>query len=77
MRGTIDSAGRLVIPKVLRDRLGLRAGEVEIVPDGSGIRIEPVANAEVVERNGRLVVPAAGAGIDDDLVRALREADQR
>jgi len=30
MRATIDKAGRLVIPKQLRDYVGLRAGEVEV-----------------------------------------------
>jgi len=77
MRGTIDKAGRVVIPKPLRDRIGLRPGQVELIPDGSGIRIEPLADDEVVERNGRLVIPPAGTPIDDDLVRALRDADQR
>lgn len=77
MRGTIDGAGRLVIPKQLREQLGLRPGEVEILPDGSGIHIEPVADAQVAERGGRLVIPAAGAGINDELVQVLREADQR
>ena len=34
MRSTIDKAGRLVIPKPLRDQLGLRPGEVELTADG-------------------------------------------
>ena len=77
MRSTIDKAGRLVVPKVLRDRIGLRAGVVELTADGTGIRIEPVAGEGLVEENGRLVIPASGAAVDDELVRALRDADRR
>jgi AbrB family looped-hinge helix DNA binding protein len=77
MRGTIDKAGRVVIPKALRDRLGLRPGEVELIPEGSGVRIEPLAGEEVAEEHGRLVIPTAGTSIDDEVVRALRDADQR
>ncbi|MDQ3783940.1 MAG: AbrB/MazE/SpoVT family DNA-binding domain-containing protein [Actinomycetota bacterium] len=77
MRGTIDKAGRVVTPKPLRDRFGLRPGQVEFIPDGSGVRIEPLAHDEVEEVNARLVIPPAGAPIDDDLIRALRDADQR
>jgi AbrB family looped-hinge helix DNA binding protein len=77
MRATIDKAGRLVIPKSLRDRLGLCPGEVEVVADGAALRVEPVAGEHLVEHRGRLVVPAAGAALDDDAVRALRDADQR
>jgi AbrB family looped-hinge helix DNA binding protein len=76
MRATIDQAGRLVIPKSLRDRLGLRPGEVEVLAEGAGIRVEPIAGESLVERGGRLVIPAAGADIDDELVRTLRDADQ-
>ena len=77
MRTTIDTAGRLVIPKPLRDRVGLRPGEVEVTVDGSGLRIEPLAEESLDERDGRLVIPATGAEVDDDLVRALRDAGQR
>jgi AbrB family looped-hinge helix DNA binding protein len=77
MRGTIDKAGRVVIPRALRDRLGITAGEVEITVDGAGVRIEPVAGEGLVEVAGRLVIPASGAAVDDALVRGLRDAEQR
>jgi AbrB family looped-hinge helix DNA binding protein len=77
MRTTIDKAGRLVIPKQLRDHVGSRPGEVEITVDGTGLRVEPLAEESLEERDGRLVIPAAGAPIDDDLVSSLRDAGQR
>jgi AbrB family looped-hinge helix DNA binding protein len=77
MRGTIDKAGRLVIPKPLRDQLGLRPGEVELSADGASLRVVPVHDDELVEEDGRLVIPPSGAVVDDDLVRTLRLADQR
>lgn len=67
----------MVIPKTLRERLGLRPGEVEVVADGTGIRVEPIALESLESRAGRLVIPAAGTPIDDEMVRALRDADQR
>lgn len=77
MRTTIDKAGRIVVPKPLRDRLGITPGaELEIVEDGAGIRIEPVARAQIVEVKGRLLI-AGGAPIDDELVRELRLGLQR
>ena len=45
--------------------------------DGAGLRIEPVTTDNIIEENGRLVIPAGGTIIDDDLVRALRLADQK
>ena len=77
MRTTIDKAGRLVVPKALREEIGLRAGIVELIADGTGIRIEPVAGHDLAERHGRLVIPPSGTGVDDELVRALRDADRR
>ena len=76
MRTTIDRAGRVVIPKSLRDELGLQTGEVEIVRDGAGVRIEPVAGRHVVERGGRVVIPE-GDPISDDDVRDRRMSGRR
>lgn len=77
MRTTIDRAGRLVIPKSLRDRLGLVPGEVEVSADGAALRVEPIMADDLEERAGRLVIPESGITLDDDAVRALRDADQR
>lgn len=63
MRSAIDSAGRVVIPKALRDALGLSAGQ-------------PL---EISERDGRLeIVPAPTPMrlVDtDDGVVAVADAD--
>lgn len=78
MRTTIDKAGRLVIPKPLRDRVGLRPGEVEVTAHGNALRIEAIAGEGIEEEtSGRLVIASSGAVIGDDDVRALRDADQR
>jgi len=77
MKATIDKAGRLVIPKSLRDSLGLRPGVVEVRAEGTGIRVDVPANASLDERDGRLVIPASGTSIDDDIVRSLRDAGQK
>jgi AbrB family looped-hinge helix DNA binding protein len=77
MRTTIDRAGRLVIPRSLRDRIGLAGGgDVEIELDGAAIRIEPVAGTELREDGGLLVIPTTGTSIDDTLVRELIDADR-
>jgi AbrB family looped-hinge helix DNA binding protein len=77
MRTTIDTAGRLVIPRSLRAQVGLEAGEVELVRDGAGIRIEPVAGEGLAEERGLLVIEGDGPAIGDADVQALRDADQR
>ena len=77
MRATIDRAGRVVIPRALRDRIGLAGGgEVEIALDGAAIRIEPLAGRELREDGGLLFIPAAGTPIDDTLARELIDADR-
>jgi AbrB family looped-hinge helix DNA binding protein len=77
MRATIDQAGRLVIPKALRDIVGLVPGEVEVSADGAGLHIEPLADDVLDDEDGLLVIPAGDVPVSDELVRKLRNADQR
>lgn len=77
MRTTMDKAGRVVIPKELRDRLGLLPGELELHVDGAGLHLEPVSTDRLAQEGDLLVVPASGATLTDDDVVALRDADRR
>jgi AbrB family looped-hinge helix DNA binding protein len=77
MRATIDQAGRLVIPKALREALGLVPGAVEVSADGAGLYIEPLADDLLEDEDGLLVIPAGDVAVSDELVRALRDADQQ
>lgn len=80
MRTTIDKVGRLVIPKALRDQLGLTPGEVEVSADGVALRVEAIAQeGGFVEVNGRWVIPAGPDGVDPTLpalIEAMIEADR-
>lgn len=78
---TIDSAGRLVIPKSLRDELGLtpetplrasvRDGHLELAP-------EPL-DAQLIDRDGVLVIVPSDevAPLTRDDVRAILDSVRR
>jgi AbrB family looped-hinge helix DNA binding protein len=57
MKSTIDPAGRVVVPKAIRDELGLKGGEeVEITLRSGRVEIEPLSvPMRLVERDGVLV----------------------
>jgi AbrB family looped-hinge helix DNA binding protein len=77
MRTTIDKAGRLVIPRALRDRVGLAGGgEVELELDGASVRVSPVAGTDLKDAAGLLVIPATGAPLTSEYVRELIDADR-
>lgn len=77
MRTTIDRSGRIVVPKELRDRVGLVPGEVEITVSGSGLVLEPVATDELIDVDGRLLLPRGGPDLSVDDIRERRLRDQR
>jgi len=61
MRTTIDRAGRLVLPKKTRDRLGIRAGdELEIEPVADGVRLRVVQDSPRLIREAGVLVFAGG-----------------
>lgn len=81
MRTTIDRGGRIVIPKDIRDEIGLHPGdEVEIELRGTTVEVvRPTGHARLVEHDGLLVVADtnAGSGMTDDDLRRLRLDVQR
>lgn len=72
----MDKAGRIVIPQVMRERLGMVPGPVDLIIDGDGIRIEIEAHDNVIEKDGILVI-TGGPVLTAEDVRELRLADQR
>ena len=80
MRSTIDGAGRLVIPKPMRDRLGLGPGDpvdVELTSDGVLITRAGLGSAVIDEVEGFPVVRTGGEPISTDALLALRDAERR
>lgn len=77
MKSTIDGAGRIVIPKALRQRLGLEGGETLEVRERDGvIELEPAAApmSLVEDEDGVAAVPDEELPpLTDDVVRATIE----
>lgn len=76
MRTTMDKAGRIVIPAQIRERLGMVPGPVDLIIDGSGVRIEVEVHDNIIEKDGRLVI-TGGPVLTAEDIRELRLADQR
>lgn len=78
METTVDSVGRIVVPKPLRDALGLKPGSVvDISRYGAGLQVVPAGRtARLVEENGVLVA-SGETTIDDQDVFALIDAGRR
>lgn len=81
MRTTIDGAGRIVVPKQLRDALQLRGGTVvEIRVRDGRLEVEPAAAAMTLVRRGRGLVATTEEPLpplDADDIRSVTESLRR
>lgn len=74
MRTTIDRAGRIVVPKRLRDELGLRGGEeLEVSVREGRLEIERPRVGVVMTRRGRGLVAEPEADVPVLTAEAVRD----
>jgi AbrB family looped-hinge helix DNA binding protein len=78
VKTTIDSLGRIVVPKALREALGLTPGmTVDVSRYGAGLQLVPAGRtARLVEVDGALVAEAT-TPIDDEIVFGLLDSGRR
>jgi AbrB family looped-hinge helix DNA binding protein len=78
MKTTIDSAGRIVVPKPLRDALGLRAGQsVEIRAGDGRLEIEVAATPMQLKKRGKGVVAVPDEPLPPLTTEQVRDALER
>lgn len=79
MRTTIDKAGRVVVPKPMRDELGLHGGaEIEIALVDGRIEIEPVPTpVRLVRGEDGLLVAVADREMPPLTQELVRETLER
>ena len=72
MQLAIDKFGRMVLPKIIRQDLGLRAGDVlDAREEGDTVVLRPVREKDAVRlKNGVLVFTGKA---DGDLVKAVED----
>lgn len=78
MKTTIDKAGRIVVPKALREAVGLTPGTtVDISEYGDGLHLAVGGRTgRLVEEDG-LLVATGETRIDDEIMFRLIDAGRR
>jgi AbrB family looped-hinge helix DNA binding protein len=81
MKTAIDAAGRVIVPKALRDQLGLSPGrELEIRARDGALVIEPLPTRVTLVRRGKRIVAKPESPLPkltQDEVRAALEGSRR
>jgi AbrB family looped-hinge helix DNA binding protein len=82
MKSTIDKAGRVIIPAIIRKKAGLKAGTtLQIVADDIAIHLFPTAPFPKLVRKGKRLVAKATAKQDElpevDLASLIEEERNR
>ena len=78
MTVTIDSSGRLVLPKPIRQEAGFRPGmSLEIRVRDGRVEIEPAASEVVIRRRGSLLVAFPRETVQTLRSEAVEETQRR
>jgi AbrB family looped-hinge helix DNA binding protein len=78
METTIDSVGRVVVPKALRDALGLTPGTtIDISRYGDGLQLVPAGRTARLVEEGGVTVATGETMIGDEDVFGLIDAGRR
>jgi AbrB family looped-hinge helix DNA binding protein len=74
MKTTIDAAGRIVVPKALRDRLALAPGsEIELEAVADGVFLRPAATVPALALEDGVLIHRGSGGAAIDVVEFLRQ----
>lgn len=78
MKATIDAAGRIVVPKPLRQVLGLKAGQPLEIRAGDGrLEIEVVPTAVRLKKRGKGVVAVPDSKLPTLTAEQVRDTLER
>jgi AbrB family looped-hinge helix DNA binding protein len=78
MEAVVDQMGRIVVPKALREQLGLTPGTVvDVTQYGDGLHVAPGGRTARLERRGSVLVAVSDRAIDDADVLATLDAIRR
>lgn len=78
MKTTIDAAGRLIVPKALRQSLGLRPGQVLDIRAADGkLEIEAAPTPMVLKRRGKGVVAVPEGALPPLTAEEVRDTLER
>lgn len=78
MEATVDKVGRIVLPKVLRDRLGLVPGTVvDVSQYGEGLHVTTGSRTARLQHEDGKLVAVSDTSIDDDDVFVLLDSIRR
>jgi AbrB family looped-hinge helix DNA binding protein len=76
---TVDSAGRVMLPKQVRDSIGLSPGQrVDVTVYGAGLSLMPQGpTARLVRDEDGLLVAHSDSEVTDQMIRALIDEGRR